>query len=252
MKRGASTTGRNSTADRAIDVLFLFDVAHTGPARPATSPSASGCRAARPIGTCRACGRRTSSRRTRCAGGFRLGSRVFELARIARVRASVCRRSRCRSCAYPRPGGRRDRAAARGAPGTWPCASSGWRSPAHPAELRAGPPPSAPCRARPRRCCSRTKRTRISSVDSLAPFERFTDTTITDPDDLRRELASIRERGYALSNGERDVGVRGVAAPMFGPDGRVTAGISVGCLAFELTETICPRSSRRCRPRQSG
>ena len=26
-------------------------------------------------------------------------------------------------------------------------------------------------------------------VDSLAPFERFTDTTITDPDDLRRELA---------------------------------------------------------------
>ena len=34
--------------------------------------------------------------------------------------------------------------------------------------------------------------------------------------------------------------MRGVAAPVFGPDGKLTAGISVGCLAFELTEDDLP------------
>jgi DNA-binding IclR family transcriptional regulator len=54
------------------------------------------------------------------------------------------------------------------------------------------------------------------AVDSLAPFERFTDTTITDPT-ICAASSPRSERGYALSNGERDVGVRGVAAPVFGP-----------------------------------
>ncbi len=94
---GASTTGRNSTADRAIDVLFLFDV-HT--------PVLSAGDIAERLGMSRSTtyrylqSLRTSNLLEEDAvrGGFRLGSRVFELARIA-VRASACRRSRCPSCA---------------------------------------------------------------------------------------------------------------------------------------------------------
>lgn len=37
--------------------------------------------------------------------------------------------------------------------------------------------------------------------------------------DLGRELAVIRERGWALSEGEKLAGARGIAAPVFGPTG---------------------------------
>ncbi len=77
-------------------------------------------------------------------------------------------------------------------------------------------------------------------VDSLGELERFTDATITDPDTLRADLAQIREQGYALSNGERDLGVRRVAAPIFGADGKIAAGISVGTLSFEVDDDELP------------
>jgi DNA-binding IclR family transcriptional regulator len=56
---------------------------------------------------------------------------------------------------------------------------------------------------------------------------RFTDATITDPEQLRGHLAEIRERGYALDEGEHQPGVRCVAAPIRDQSGRVIAGISI-------------------------
>ena len=41
---------------------------------------------------------------------------------------------------------------------------------------------------------------------------RVTDRTITDRDELIRELTTVRERGYALNRGERDRSVRSVSA----------------------------------------
>ena len=55
----------------------------------------------------------------------------------------------------------------------------------------------------------------------------LTDKTVVDPRKLRKELASIREHGYATSFGERMEGAGAVAAPVFGRDGRPAGVISV-------------------------
>lgn len=49
------------------------------------------------------------------------------------------------------------------------------------------------------------------------PLERFTDSTITNPAALRRELAATRERGYACCSGELEPSLCGVAAPVLLP-----------------------------------
>ena len=59
------------------------------------------------------------------------------------------------------------------------------------------------------------------------PLERLTDATIVDPRDLRAEIAKIRERGYALSFGERQAGAASVAAPVRDHLGRPIATISI-------------------------
>jgi DNA-binding IclR family transcriptional regulator len=51
--------------------------------------------------------------------------------------------------------------------------------------------------------------------------------TITNPDNLRRELAVIPDRGWALDREEGNIGVSCVAAPIFGPLGNVVAALSV-------------------------
>lgn len=43
---------------------------------------------------------------------------------------------------------------------------------------------------------------------------------------LRREVAGIREAGYAVTHGERELGASAVAAPILSADGRVIAGLS--------------------------
>jgi IclR family KDG regulon transcriptional repressor len=58
-------------------------------------------------------------------------------------------------------------------------------------------------------------------------LQRFTSNTITDPDLLRQELATIRARGYALDDEEIEEGLRCVAAPIRDHTGQVISAISV-------------------------
>ena len=58
-------------------------------------------------------------------------------------------------------------------------------------------------------------------------LEPLTARTITEPDDLLAQAAEIRRRGYATSNGERQVGASAVAAPVLDRNGNVLAIISV-------------------------
>lgn len=51
--------------------------------------------------------------------------------------------------------------------------------------------------------------------------------TITSPVALRRELAAIPDRGWAIDREEGNIGVSCVAAPVFGPLGDVAAAVSV-------------------------
>jgi len=56
---------------------------------------------------------------------------------------------------------------------------------------------------------------------------RFNENTITDPEKLERELELIRRQGFTESDSEIDPGAGSVAAPIFGFNGSITAGLTV-------------------------
>src|SRR5215208_554515 len=51
--------------------------------------------------------------------------------------------------------------------------------------------------------------------------------TITDPDELRRDLAEVRQNGYAVSFEETDLGVAGISVPVRDHLDRVIASLSI-------------------------
>jgi IclR family pca regulon transcriptional regulator len=74
----------------------------------------------------------------------------------------------------------------------------------------------------------------------------LTEHTITDPDELRRQFELIRTTGYALNDQGLSLGLRGVAAPVFGTGSRPIAAINVsvphplaeGVLEHELAPQV--------------
>lgn len=58
-------------------------------------------------------------------------------------------------------------------------------------------------------------------------LQKFTDKTLTSADTLREDLAQIRSLGWSFDDEEKAPGMRCVAAPVFGMQGEVLAGISV-------------------------
>jgi IclR family transcriptional regulator, acetate operon repressor len=77
------------------------------------------------------------------------------------------------------------------------------------------------------------------------PLEPVTGNTVTDPAELRRLLADVRRRGYAVSRGERVLGGVGVAAPILAGDGRLLGVIGVGLPAQRYRATDEPRLAKR-------
>ncbi|WP_435361771.1 IclR family transcriptional regulator [Haloarchaeobius sp. DFWS5] len=68
---------------------------------------------------------------------------------------------------------------------------------------------------------------RVDEIIEMHGLTGFTPTTTTDPDELKSELAEIRERGVAFDDEERLSGLRCVAAPILSNNGRVLGAISV-------------------------
>lgn len=58
-------------------------------------------------------------------------------------------------------------------------------------------------------------------------LEALTDSTIRDVEELRRDLAAVRSRGYAISFGERQPGASSVAAPVLDHQGQPAAAVSI-------------------------
>jgi IclR family acetate operon transcriptional repressor len=65
---------------------------------------------------------------------------------------------------------------------------------------------------------------------------RYTETTITDPDQLRAELAAIGRRGFAVNRGEWRSDVGSVAAAVMGGHEKPIASLSVNIPISRLTE----------------
>lgn len=70
---------------------------------------------------------------------------------------------------------------------------------------------------------------------------RYTDNTITEPRELRRELSRIRRQGYGFSDSEITPGARSVGAPVFEADGTVSASLVVSAPSVRMTDDDLPR-----------
>ena len=67
-------------------------------------------------------------------------------------------------------------------------------------------------------------------------MKQFTTTTITDRDELVKELALVAERGYAIDNEEMDLGVRCVAAPIRDYTRRIVGAVSISGPSMRFTD----------------
>lgn len=67
-------------------------------------------------------------------------------------------------------------------------------------------------------------------------LRRHTPNTITEPAKLVEELASVKQRGYAIDDEEIESGLRCVAAPIRDHSGRVIAAISVAAPVQRMTK----------------
>lgn len=72
----------------------------------------------------------------------------------------------------------------------------------------------------------------------LAPF---TARTPTDPAAMRQELQRIRERGYAIGDGDVTLGMGAIGVPITGSTGRVVAAVSLTDLSQRLFGDEQPR-----------
>jgi DNA-binding IclR family transcriptional regulator len=73
-----------------------------------------------------------------------------------------------------------------------------------------------------------------AAVLNAAPLERFTPRTLVDPALLQARFAQIRSQGVAISQGELDEQVLGVAAPIRDAKGSVVAAVSIAALASRV------------------
>ncbi|WP_326836395.1 IclR family transcriptional regulator [Amycolatopsis rhabdoformis] len=217
---------RNSTADRALDILAMFSD---------EQPVVSGALVADRLGVGRSTGYRylqslVSARFLEDApgGGFRLGLRILELARLARktyglseVAAPVLdelaqdtgetviltRRNGDLVVCVDRAESSRQRVRISYDRGTVLPVNAG----ASATVLFAWTEPE-----------------QVRELLAHTELEKFTDRTVTDVDKLVERLAQIRSDGYAVARAEVDPDIVGIAAPIWGTrKGEVVAALSV-------------------------
>ncbi len=73
---------------------------------------------------------------------------------------------------------------------------------------------------------------RYFSTEQLIPY---TDKTITDEKQLRKQIKEIREKGYGISDSEYESGHRSIAAPIFDHEHKVIASLSITWPMFRET-----------------
>lgn len=73
------------------------------------------------------------------------------------------------------------------------------------------------------------------------PFKRYTERTIVNVEELRREVLSIRGRDFYFSDGDLDKDAFGVSAPIFDHLGRIAGAVNVSGPSSRLSKTEVAR-----------
>ncbi len=76
----------------------------------------------------------------------------------------------------------------------------------------------------------------ITSIIKRTRLLPLTESSVTEPYKLEASLAAVRAAGFAFSRGQRIAGAVGIAAPIFGGDGRVMGDIALTIPAQRFDE----------------
>lgn len=83
------------------------------------------------------------------------------------------------------------------------------------------------------------------NIITSGPLKRYTENTITDPDELEANLEEIRLLGYSINNQEDSVGLIAMAVPVRDAHGHVVAGLAVHApearLSIPAAKRLLPR-----------
>ena len=75
-------------------------------------------------------------------------------------------------------------------------------------------------------------------VAPRVPLERRTPASLMDMPAVRADAARARKRGWAVTVDELEVGLSGIAVPVFGPRGRIIAALGVSGPTSRLRTTL--------------
>jgi DNA-binding IclR family transcriptional regulator len=84
------------------------------------------------------------------------------------------------------------------------------------------------------------------------PFRKFTGNTITGRKAMREEILRIRERGYAVSHGERVEGITSVSVPVFHPGGQLAGSLTVSVPTARYTKILMEKVLREISAASAG
>ncbi|MFG2592336.1 IclR family transcriptional regulator [Streptomyces sp. NPDC048438] len=224
---------RNSTADRALDILGLFSESKL---------SVSGQEVATALGTARSTAYRylqslvgSGFLEEDPGGGFRLGLRILELARLARRGYGLSEialpvmRNLCAEVGETVLLTRRAAGAAicvERCEAEHPVRISYERGSVLPAN--AGASALALLAGLPEQECR--------ELLEGQRLQRFTARTVTDVNVLMNRLREIRQDGYCVSRGELDADILGIAVPVQGSSGGAVAALSIAALEHRVPD----------------
>ena len=85
--------------------------------------------------------------------------------------------------------------------------------------------------------CTAIGKSLLAAMDEVPPLDLFrrTEHTLVSADDLRADLARVRERGFAIDDEENERNIRCVGAAVRDHTGAATHAISVSALTVELS-----------------
>lgn len=240
-ERPAPTTGyrdRNSTAERALDILMMFSEQH---------PVITASEVAAHLDVARSTAYRYIQSLTNSGfleegsnGGFQLGPRILELAHIARRAGSLAEMARPIM---------RQLAASTGETilltrltGQSVFCVDRADSVARVMRVSYEPGQTLPINAGASAyvLLAWLPQEELDRLLAHVTFEPLTRNSITTLAGLHRKLRETRKTGYALSRGELDVDVLGVAAPIRDASDRVVAAISVAASDARFSDEEIP------------
>ncbi|MCP2338955.1 IclR family transcriptional regulator [Actinomadura rupiterrae] len=235
--RSGAYRDRNSTADRALDILQLFEDARL---------VVSGAEVADQLGVARSTAYRYLQSLVASGfveehkpAGYRLGPRVLELARLARKGLGLSEVARPVMKALVEEVGETVLLTRRTGV-TVVCLER--EEADHPVRLSYERGHVLPINAGAAALVLLAYATpeEVSTAIERDPLPRFTGATVTEAAALHERLTVIRKEGLAVTRGELDPDVLGIAAPIRGANEAVVAAVSVAALSHRVPDGLVP------------